>query len=78
MEERGWTANLSPSPFPSHSWDLVAHRACVLLPVLLLFGKTRPSPLEAGVEAHLPWFPLLELNSPETAVALASIRASIP
>lgn len=50
----------------------------MLSPVLLSFGKTRPSPLEAGVEARLPWFPLLELDSPETAVALASIRASIP
>lgn len=61
---------MSLSPFLSQFWDLVAHRACVLTPLVFPVGKTHLSLLETGVEAHLPQFPLLEFDSHDTAVPL--------
>lgn len=65
---------LAPSSFPLLPLRSGCHRACALAPLLFPHGKTHLRLLETGVEAHLPRYPLLELDSHETVIPRQPFR----
>lgn len=69
-------ADSSPPPFFFHFWDPVAPRASIISSPVSLW-ETPLSLLETGVEAHLPQSPLLDLDSHDAAVPLATVQTCV-